>query len=286
MRYRSYDQAGLDAQYNLRQRHPEFETYFRAWDESSAAARQALRCALDVRYGRAPKETLDYFPAARPDAPLHIFIHGGYWQNLDKKDFSYLAPPFVAAGAAVAIVNYDLAPSVTVAEIVRQNRAALAWLWRHAAEREFDRDRIVVSGHSAGGHLAAMLAATRWPAFDPGLPQQPVHGICAVSGIYDLEPIRLSYQNAVLALDDAAVALNSPLHHPPAGRLALVLAVGAEETDEFLRQTNTYAGECARHGVVAERLTVPARNHFTVIDDMTDTRSPLHRAVLRLLGLG
>ena len=241
MVYLDYDQAGLDAQFNLRQRHPEFETYFVDWDERSRQTRERLACHLDVRYGSQPKETLDIFAAEAPGAPVHLFIHGGYWQNLDKKDFSHLADALVAAGITVMVVNYDLARAVDVDEIVRQNRAALAWIWQHAADFGGDRERLTISGHSAGGHLAAMLLATDWPDFSPGLPPSPIKGACAISGIYDIEPISLSYQNAVLRLDAAAVARNTPLHHLPHAPVPLVLAYGAEETDEFARQTAIYA---------------------------------------------
>ena len=209
MRYLGYDQAGLDAQYNLRDRHPEFQTYFDAWDARSRASRARLDCRLDVPYGEAAKETLDVFPAGAPNAPVHIFIHGGYWQNLDKKDYSYLADALVGAGITVVVVNYALAPAVDIDEIVRQNRAALAWVWRHAGDFAADRERLSVSGHSAGGHLATMLLATDWPSFGAGMPLAPIKGVCAISGIHDLEPIRLSYQNEVLKLDDGMVARNS-----------------------------------------------------------------------------
>lgn len=282
MRYLDYDQVGLDAQYQLRERHPEFQTYFDAWDARSRATRERLDCRLDLRYGEAPKETLDVFPAAAPNAPVHIFIHGGYWQNLDKKDYSYLAEALVAAGITVVVVNYDLAPAVDIDEIVRQNRAAVAWVWRHASDFGADRDRLSVSGHSAGGHLATMLLATDWPRFAAGMPVAPIKGVCAISGIHDIEPIRLSYQNEVLKLDAGAVARNSPIHHLPEAPCPLVLAYGAEETAEFARQTAAYAEAWRSHGFDCDVLVVADRNHFNVIDDLTEPGSALARAVIGL----
>jgi arylformamidase len=282
MRYLDYDQAGLDAQYQLRERHPEFQTYFDAWDARSRAARERLDCRLDLRYGEAPKETLDIFPAAAPNAPVHIFIHGGYWQNLDKKDYSYLAEALVAADITVVVVNYDLAPAVDIDEIVRQNRAALAWVWRCASDFGADRDRLSVSGHSAGGHLATMLLATDWPSFATGMPVAPIKGVCAISGIHDIEPIRLSYQNQVLNLDERAVARNSPIHNLPVAPCPLVLVYGAEETAEFARQTVAYAEAWRSRGFDCGVLVVADRNHFNVIDDLAEPGSALARAVIGL----
>ena len=142
-----------------------------------------------------------------------MFIHGGYWQALDRKDFSFVAERLVEAGAAVALVGYDLAPAVDMDTIVGQIRAAIAWLYRNADAHGFDPDRICLAGHSAGGHLAAMALATDWTAF--GLPADLVKGVCAISGVFDLEPIRLCYLNEVVRLDAEQARRNSPVLLPP-----------------------------------------------------------------------
>jgi arylformamidase len=273
--YRNYDRAGLDAQYFLRGRVPEHPEYFRRWAEDSAAVRRARPCRLDIPYD---SERLDLFPAERAAAPCLLFIHGGYWQALDKSDFSFLAPAFQDAGVALAVVNYTLAPKAGMDEIVRQNRAAVAWLYRNARAYGVDPERIHVAGHSAGGHLTAMVLATAWAAF--GLDRNPVRGACAISGLYDLEPIRLCYLNDVLGLDAAAAERNSPLHHLPKQSPPLILSVGTGETDEFLRQQESFAAAWRAAGLPLEIADQPGDNHFDVVGRLGQ-QSALHQAVMR-----
>jgi arylformamidase len=273
--YRNYDRAGLDAQYFLRGRVPEHPEYFRRWAEDSAAVRRARPCRLDISYD---SERLDLFLAERAAAPCLLFIHGGYWQALDKSDFSFLAPAFQDAGVALAVVNYTLAPKAGMDEIVRQNRAAMAWLYRNARAYGVDPERIHVAGHSAGGHLTAMVLATNWAAF--GLDRNPVRGASAISGLYDLEPIRLCYLNDVLGLDAAAAERNSPLHHLPKQSPPLILSVGTGETDEFLRQQESFAAAWRAAGLPLEIADQPGDNHFDVVGRLGQ-QSALHQAVMR-----
>jgi len=274
--YRNYDRAGLDAQYFLRGRVPEHPEYFRRWAEDSAAVRRARPCRLDISYD---SERLDLFPAERPAAPCLLFIHGGYWQALDKSDFSFLAPAFQDAGVALAVVNYTLAPKAGMDEIVRQNRAAVAWLYRNARAYGVDPERIHVAGHSAGGHLTAMMLATDWAAF--GLDRNPVRGACAISGLYDLEPIRLCYLNDVLGLDAATAERNSPLRHLPKQSPPLILSVGTGETDEFLRQQADFAAAWRKAGLPLEIADQPGDHHFEIVNRLGQLTSPLHQAVMR-----
>jgi arylformamidase len=217
-----------------------------------------------------------------------VFIHGGYWRAMDKADFRYVAEGLVPAGAMVAVVNYALVPSVDIDEIVRQNRAALAWLWHHAADYGGDPNRIFVSGHSAGGHLTAMMMATDWPGFDRALPKDLVKGGCAISGVFDLEPVRLCYLNDDMGMDEATAARNSPIwlldRMTPA---PLILCVGGIETDEFHRQQADFAAAWAAAWSAAPPpagapLTVvdaPGMHHFVVVDELAKAESPLNRAV-------
>lgn len=277
MIYRDYDQAELDAQYNLRLRHPDYLDRFARYAELSARTRDAIPCVLDVDYGPSAGESLDIFPAARPGAPLHLFIHGGYWQWLDKRDFSFVAAGLAPSGAAVASVNYGLAPTVGMDEMVRQCRAAVAWLHRNAHRFNADPARLHVSGHSAGGHLAAMLMATDWAEF-AGLPRDLVKGGCAISGLFDLEPIRLSYHNGVLDLDGAMARRNSPLHLPPP-RAPLVVAVGGDETDEFLRQSREFADLWTSKGAAVQLIELPGLDHFAIVEGLADPESRLARTI-------
>jgi len=282
--FRDYDQAALDRELNLRARWPEHAQFFERWARDSAAVRQRLPARLDLAYGAAVAETLDLFPAAGSGAaPLLAFIHGGYWQGLDKGDYSYLAPSFIEAGIAFASLNYGLAPGTTIGTMIDQVRRALAWLHRHAAGHGVDAGRIVVAGHSAGGHLAAMALSTDWPAFDPELPDDLLAGGCAISGVYDLEPIRLSYHNNVLNIAAEDVAPWSPLHRLPPRAAPLLLAVGSEETDEFLRQHAEYAAAWEACGLRLGEVAMAGLHHFGAVDALGDRRHGLCAAVQQLL---
>lgn len=273
--YRHYDQTGLDAQYNNRARFPNFIEHFERWKTWSAAMRRTLPCHLDISFGPREVEKVDIFPANAEGAPLYVFIHGGYWYSLDKSDYSYIAAGLQPHGIATVVNNFGLAPMHDMDEIVRQNRAALAWLWRHAADFGGDPNRIYVSGHSAGGHLAVMLLATDWPAFESGLPPDLVKGACAIGGIFDLEPIRLSFLNEKLRLTPAQVQRNSPLRldYPICAPLLLVLA--ADESEEFHRQSAEMKTFWKELGYPAE-LVVPADlDHFNVVNQLRDPKCDL-----------
>jgi len=284
--YRGYDRAQLDAQLNLRARVPEHGAHFARWAESSRAVRDTRPGQLDLAYGDSPGERLDLFavPGLRPgDAgtPLLAFIHGGYWQALDKSDFSYLAPAYLDAGIAFASLNYDLAPGAPIGRMVSQIRSALAWLYANARTYGIDPERIFVSGHSAGGHLAAMTMTAGW-CRDRGLPEGLVRGGCALSGIYELTPIRLSYHQEVVGLDADTVATCSPLRLAPAGRGELICAVGGLETDEFLAQQAELATAWRSAGQRVSVLELPGRNHFTAVDALAEPDHSLFAAVLDL----
>jgi len=286
--FRDYDQAGLDRQLNLRARWPEHPQYFQRWAEDSAAVRASLGGRLDLAYGTAPMETLDLFPVeGATAAPLLAFIHGGYWQALDKGDYSYMAPAFVERGVAFASLNYGLAPATKIGTMIGQVRSALAWLHRHAGALGVDTARIVVAGHSAGGHLAAMAASTDWTAVAPDLPVGLLAGAVAISGVYDLEPIRLSYHNKVLGIAAGEAAPWSPLHSlppgPSEGTPPLVLAVGSEETDEFLRQQAEYASAWQGRGLAVREVDMTGLNHFSAVDALADPDHALHTAAQQLL---
>ncbi len=281
--YGDYDQEQLDAQFNNRARWPEHPEYFARWTTDSAAARERLDGHLDLHYGAGARETLDLFvPAGGGTVPLLAFIHGGYWQSLDKSDFSYLAPPFLEAGFAFASINYDLAPQAHLPEMVRQVRAAMAWLYRHGADYDIDAARLHLAGHSAGGHLTAMALATDWSeasAVGPDLPDDLIKGGCSVSGIYDLEPIRLSYQQAVLDIEEGTMKDISPLYNLPVHPVPLILALGSEESEQFHRQQADFLEAWRAAGLNAEVVELGGRNHFTAIDALGDREHALFAAV-------
>ncbi|MFI4988275.1 MAG: alpha/beta hydrolase [Alphaproteobacteria bacterium] len=280
--YRDYDQAELDAQYNNRAAVPGYARWSERWPVASAEARQHLAGRLDVPYGAAAAERLDIFPAARPQSPVLLFIHGGYWRANDKSSFSFVASGYVEAGVSVVAVGYPLAPRVTLDALTESIRRAVGWVHRNAGSFGADPARIHVSGHSAGGHLTAMMLSTEWTA--RGLPGDVVKGGAAISGIYDLEPIRLSYLNADVRLDAAMAERNSPLLLVPDKAAALILTVGGRETDEFRRQQEIYGEAWHGAGLPLELVPMPEDQHFSILDAFAAPASPLFSAVLRQIG--
>ena len=269
--YNDFTQAELDAEYNNRARFADFEGHFANWRRWSDRTKALLPCRLDVPFGERAVERLDIFPAAGDGpAPIYLFIHGGYWYSLDKADYSYVADGMWPHGVATVVNNYGLAPDHDMDEIVRQNRAALAWIHRNAASFGGDADRIFVAGHSAGGHLAAMALATDWPAFGAGLPADLVKGICAIGGLFDLEPIRLTYLNATLKLDAESARRNSPMHLSYPRAAPSLLVVGHDESPEFHRQTEIMAALWDRLGYPGETLAAQELDHFSVANDLKD----------------
>ena len=278
------DPAFLAREYNNRELFPDYPRHFARWAKTSARARATMTCYLDRAYGPSPLETLDIFPSRKGDGSALMFIHGGYWRSLDKRDFSFLAPAWVDAGVSLVVVNYDLCPSVSIERIVRQMLAASAWLYRHAEEYGMDEDRLYVCGHSAGGHLAAMMLAALWPVYERTLPRNLYKGGLAVSGVYDLRPIvGIDWLKDDLRLDEESALRASPAFLPPATRAPLATAVGGRESSEFKRQ-NALLGERWKR-VLREDIPMPGTDHFTVVDGLANPASALFAGARRLMKL-
>jgi arylformamidase len=280
-----YDKAGLDAQYNLRAAVKDAIQHLGECARRSGVFRANASVQVDVPYGPQHGERANVYAAPKAGAPVLVFIHGGYWQRLDKNDFDYVVEPFVSAGAAVVNVDYTLAPRATMDEIVRQVRAAIAWTWREAKSFNGDPARIHVTGHSAGGHLTAMAALTEWEGFAPGLPADVVKSAIAISGLYELEPIRHTYLNDALKLDAAAARRNSPALFVRKGGAPLALVVGADETQEFLRQQRDFAKALAKAGAPPDAVEIAGRHHFDVIHDLGAPGAKLHGMMRARMGL-
>lgn len=272
-----------DLEYNPRLRIRDPDAYFTRWRQAARAAREQAHCQLDLRYGPASAETLDFFPATSDRAPLLIFIHGGYWRGFDKADFSWIAPPYVADGVSVAVINYALLPATPLSAIIVQVRRACAWLYLHAANLKFDAQRIVCSGHSAGGHLTAMMFSTDWPALDPQLPARLLAGGVAISGLFDLVPLtRTSFLGADLGLDEPAARALSPLNHACANRAPLLLAVGGLESGGFHQQASRLAASWGPE-IVPAVMDIPECDHLAVCDTLARPGSELFAATSKLL---
>ncbi|MDM0018362.1 alpha/beta hydrolase [Variovorax saccharolyticus] len=284
----SYDPAWLDRMYNNRALVPDHPAYLERWAVDSAATRDALPCQLDLRYGDGPAETLDVFPAPVPDAPVLVFIHGGYWRSLDKSQHSFIARAFNDRGVCVVMPNYALCPGtpeqpVGIEDIALQMVRALAWTWRHVAAHGGDPARIMVSGHSAGGHLAAMLLGCDWPAVAPDLPAQLVRNALSISGVHDLRPLQHApfIADAIRLSGESARRLSPALWPAPArGRLWAV--AGADESEEFRRQNALIRDAWGARTVPVCEL-MPGRHHFSIVDALADPAHRLHRLAAQLL---
>jgi arylformamidase len=267
----------FEAEYDNRGRVPEHPAIMDAWVRDAAAYREAADAELGLAYGNTSRTVMDVFhPATGRDAPLVLYIHGGYWRSLDNSHFSHLATGLNESGIAVAMPTYDLCPSVSMPTILDQLRQAARFLHARTGRR------MVVVGHSAGGHLTAALVATDWASIDPSLPADLVPAGLAVSGLFDLEPLRATSINESLALDADAARAMSPLYWPvPPGR-TLEAWVGGDESDEYLRQSRTIAERWAAAGARTAFRTVPGANHFTVIAGLRDAADPMTRAVVAM----
>ena len=219
-----------------------------------------------VAYGPTLSETLDIFPAEKLCSPIHIFFHGGYWHSLTSRDFAFVAEGLVRNGITAVLVNYALCPSVSIDEIVRQSRAAAAWTYRNAEDFGGNPEQITVSGHSAGGHLTGMLLSTDWEK-NYGLPPNLIKGFLPVSGLFDLKPFPFSWLQPKLLLTSEQVLRNSPVFLKPGYSPHVMVAVGADESHEFQRQSKNYTIFLQKHGVPAEYLSMPGKNHFNIIHD-------------------
>jgi arylformamidase len=282
--------AWFDEQYDNRRRVTDSAEILAHWAQASALVRGQAGCQLDIRYGPGPKQTLDVFspdPAfAGGFAPVLVVIHGGYWRAMDKSDYTFLAASFTDEGALVVVPNYDLCPGASIERIAMQLTEAVAWAWRHAAEHGGDPGRIVLLGHSAGGHLAAMLSCCDWKRVGADLPRRLVQGAMSVSGLHDLAPLRcVPFLQADLKLDAAAARRLSPVRFPPpAAPQTLFAVVGGEESQEYRRQNRLIREAWGARAVpVCEE--IPGCNHFTVMHDLADPQGRSHQLARQLLGL-
>ncbi|MDN3558108.1 alpha/beta hydrolase [Halomonas maura] len=263
--------AEIDAAYSARAAVPEHLEIFERWRDAGQRVLASRDVQRELAYGEAPLQRFDFFPAPRPNAPLLVFLHGGYWQAMDKAEHAQLIEGHLDAGWAVALLNYRLCPEATIADQVDDVHLALRHLWHRAERYGFDRSRIQVCGHSAGGHLGACLASTDWPAMDPAMPGDPIHSALLVSGLYELEPMRHMSFGPLLGLPDAETARTlSPLHATPNPGLRLHLAVGERESEEFHWQSRGLAERWgdALDGIVVS--SVPGTHHFSVMETLAN----------------
>jgi arylformamidase len=274
MLFRGMDRAALDAAYNNRNAvgNAKVERFNDDWKARSERLRATRKPELDLKYGDTPRERLDFYASGKPKAPTLMFIHGGYWQMNDKENFNFIAEGPLAHGVNVAVVEYTLAPEARMDRICAEIRRSVDWLLANLARLGGDPTKLFVSGHSAGGHLTAIAMGN--PAMAGGI---------AISGIFDLEPIRLNYLNDKLKLDEAEAARNSPLQHLPSRAGALVATVGAAELPELVRQSADYAKAWSASGLKGKYLPLPDHDHFSVLEELANPDGKLTRVLHELI---
>lgn len=276
----------LNQQFMPRIAVPDHESWLADDLASSAAIRAKVPGRLDVPYGPGPRQVLDIFPAARPDAPILVWFHGGYWRALSKDHYTSIVPPLLAAGAAVVLVNYDLCPQVTLAVLLAETRAALRWVRGHAAEMQGDPDRLILAGNSAGAHICAMALQHDWSresGSGESWPAQSIRAAALITGIYDLSPVPLLPVQQEVQLAPADITRLSPMLLPLRSRARCLVAVGGDEPDLWIAQSRDYHAMLMDGGITAQLMVAPGRHHFSITRDLADFTAPLTRALTDLL---
>ena len=273
--YRQFTtQAEIDRAYDPALEVADLAGLRRRYAEQSERARQRLRYVPRVPFGPTLEEHADVFPAERPGAPVLLFIHGGYWRANTAQDFSCVALGPAALGMTVVVLNYALCPHVSLDEITRQARAGVAWVLRHIEQYNGDPRRLIVAGHSAGAHLAAMCLQTPWSTHY-GVHDDCIRAALLVSGVYDIAPLRYSYLQPLIQLDDGIIRRNSPMFGVRPSKAEVLLTWGSRESQEFARQSREFHRRWIDAGNSGTLLEQPEGDHFTAIHGFEDPQSPL-----------
>ena len=273
--YKHYSQEQLDNQYNTRLLVPDYAEYFERWEKLSRQTEKEHTVFKNVSYGDHSQETLDIFPAEKTLSKTLVFIHGGYWHLLDKEMFHFLASGFLEHNITTVLINYPLAPHSSIDEIVSSCRRGMQWLQDNVKRFNGDPSQLYILGHSAGGHLASMLLLEKELKF--------IKAVISLSGIFRLEPIKLSYLNDTIGMDHEAAIRNSPVLITPVNDCQLLLVVGSDETNEFKEQTEElykcWKNKCSS----PEFLEIAGKNHYSILDAVVEKESVLHDTIVRLL---
>ena len=282
--YKGFRLDEMEYQYNPRVSVPEYPELAKVRAAQARKVRNSAKSWLNVAYGSSPRELLDIYAADKPAGPVLVYVHGGYWRSGSKEDNCNFVPTFTQRGATVVLVEYALCPQVTVSDIVRQTRSAIAWTYKNIVRYGADPAKLFIAGHSAGGHLTAMALAHDWEK--DGLPRDLIKGAVATSGVYDLQMVmQISVQEDVRMTPEIAAA-NSPIIHPPRVKCPLLVAVGGAEPKGWQQMSEDYFQFAKQHGMNATYLVEPDATHYTMSEHLLDDRRPLTQAMIRQLGLG
>lgn len=273
--YKQYDQAALDRQYNNRLQVPEYAAHLEKWERWSRETEQQYNCIKDIPYGELTRERLDIYPSSKPNSKALIFIHGGYWRNMDKYMFQFVAKAFYQYNIATVIITYPLAPEFSIDQIVLSCRKAVHWVEENISEYNGNPEEIYVAGHSAGGHLGAMMMTET---------KIPVKGVCSMSGLFNLTPIQLSEVNETLRMDKNMALRNSPVQLVPVISCPLLLTVGENETDEYKDQSDELYQNW-KEKIPVKLMQLPGLNHYSIVEDLLSSKSLLHQKMLELMKL-
>ena len=281
--YKGFRQDEMEFQYNPRVSVPEFPELAKVRSAQARKVRDSATSWLNVPYGSSPRELLDIYAADQQGGPVLVYIHGGYWRSGSKEDNCNFVPTFTKRGATVVLVEYDLCPEVTVTDIVRQTRSAIAWVYKNIVRYGANPSKVFVAGHSAGGHLTAMALAHDWAK--QGMPGDLIKGAVATSGVYDLDMVmEISVQEQVRMTPEIAKQ-NSPLLHTPRVKCPLVVAVGGAEPKGWQQMSEDYFNYCKQHGMPVDYLIEPDANHYTMSEHLLDDARPITRAMIKQMGL-
>ena len=282
--YKGMDAQMLEAQYNLiARRGPNFPELVERWIARSATHCEASGARMNLAYGEGEREKLDFFNCGDNTGPMVVYIHGGYWQRGDKNMYSFVSEAFIKHGVSVAVLNYNLTPSVRMGQMPGQIRKCIAWCWHNAEELGFSRDKIFVMGHSAGGHLTAMMMATDWSEVDSALPADLVRGGIPISGLFELEPLVHTSLNEGPQMDIEEAISVSPMFMPPVTNAPQLIVVGGAETPEFFRQSDGYVYKFQTAERQMERYDVPDMDHFDELERLAEDDSVFFQKSMDLI---
>jgi len=278
--YKGYDQAALDRQYNNRLHVPDYGTYIAKWEMLSRQTEKDFPVVKNIPYAALPREQLDIYPSLQSSSKTLVFIHGGYWHKWDKSSFQFIGAAFSNYGITTVLINYPLAPELSIDQISASCRLAIHWIYQNISAYNGDPGQLYIAGHSAGGHLSAMLLATDWKLFN--LIPDTIKGVCIISGLFNLIPICLSDINKSLKMEMETALQNSPVQLLPATQCPLSIVVGGNETNEFLDQSKELY-TCWKESISAELIQIPGLNHYSIVETILDPQSCLHQAMRRIM---